>query len=70
MKSIFLRPALLSAVLLFLAACSSDKTRLNNARFEIEQGNIRSAVKILSQIPRTSSCRAEADSILKTIEDK
>ena len=72
MKLLFVRLSLsfLFTGMLFLAACSGDKARLDNARFEIEQGNIRSAKKLLSQIPAGSSHRPAADSILKTLENR
>jgi hypothetical protein len=53
-----------------LAGCSGDKSCLDNARFEIEQGNVPNAKKLLLQIPEKSPFRASADSLLKTIENR
>jgi hypothetical protein len=50
--------------------CSPDKSRLDNARFEIEQGNTANAKKLLLQIPEKSPCRASADSLLKTLGNR
>lgn len=60
----------LALLLLCLACSGGDKARLEHARFEIEQGNIQNARKYLTQIPKESGFRAQADSLLKTLENR
>jgi len=55
---------------LWLSGCSSDASKISNARFEIEQGNIENAKKILNTIPAASPVRPAADSILKALESR
>jgi len=64
-------PALACALLLLGAGgCGSGQADYDNARFEIEQGNIENARKLLSRIPAKSPVRQKADSILKTLETR
>jgi len=60
---------LLLCILLFLG-CSNDSAQLNNARFEIDQGNVANARKLLNAIPASSKQKATADSLLKTLEGR
>jgi hypothetical protein len=51
-----------------ISSCSSDKSKYENALFEIEQGNKENVRKILMTIPENSSYRQKADSLLKVLE--
>ena len=55
---------------LCLSGCTSDSSKIGNARFEIEQGNIENAKKILNTIPAASPAYPAADSILKALESR
>jgi hypothetical protein len=65
MKALFLLAAGLC-----LSGCTSDSSKIDNARFEISQGNLANAKKILQAVPADSRQRPKADSILKSLEGK
>lgn len=51
-------------------SCGSPKADLDNAKFEIEQGNLESARRYLERVPLKSPLRAKADSLLKIVEKR
>lgn len=59
---------LCGAALFLLSSCSPDASKIDNARFEIEQGNRENARKILLTVGPGSKHRAAADSLLKVLE--
>ena len=70
MKNIVFLALACAGLLLGTTACGSGKADYENARFEIEQGNIKNAKKLLGRIPAKSPYRPRADSLLKTLETR
>ena len=70
MKNIIFLTMACALLLLGTSACGSGKADYENARFEIEQGNIENAKKLLARIPAKSPVRPKADSLLKTLETR
>ena len=70
MKNMIIMALVSCLLLLGASACGSGKADYENARFEIEQGNIENAKKLLGRIPAKSPYRQRADSLLKTLETR
>jgi len=59
----------LGTLLLFgIAGCGSDRAKIENAKFEIEQGNRENARRLLKTIPHRSPDKESADSLLRLLE--
>ncbi|OGJ86614.1 MAG: hypothetical protein A2268_12955 [Candidatus Raymondbacteria bacterium RifOxyA12_full_50_37] len=69
---VYMKIFILSALASFcmLVACNSNKSYYETAQFELQQGNIANAKQCLGKIEASSPYRAQADSLLKSLEDR